>query len=196
MRKIMALALLALACGFTASVAEAQQMTAPHLVTIPVKFRTSAANSQGFVDSVTFSKQGAGTNVADTTQSISTIGIFKPASFTLDSSWTGRLILTDAGSTGTIDSLYCTLQVSADGSNWISSANVQLSLARAATTNSKVFSRKFGGAQAAAVTVDENNILGWPLIRFIIYNDGSSATVIHNFRAYWSYLSATDQPNQ
>lgn len=185
--------LVLMACAGSAQAAQ----IGVHLYPQPVLFRTSlSAIYPGYRDSSSFNEQIGG--VADTTAPI-LLGYqgLVGAPLGADSSFLGRFILSDAGSTGTIDTVLAQVQVSADGNNWIpieSSAgtSITFSLARGTTTNSKVFSRAFHWSNAPTVLTTGAGLIGWPMCRFIVIGDATSNSVIQNLSGYWIGATAAD----
>ena len=218
---------LAMVCALNVTVASAQSLTAPSWVVEPLMFRTNAAANPapGYVDSVSFNRLNHVSSAtvlsvacAETTTAISTNGWALPPSGGVlpDSVATCVLFLSDGGSSATLtDSVYVSVQVSADGSNWLyvnpvaNVAGVNIltttttqvagwpipNAAGATTTTPKVFMKKWVKAAAGGAQYpDMANFYMWPLIRFIVVNDVSSGAAVRvNLKAsvgHWSALAS------
>ena len=233
--------LLLIAAFFVPALAENTRIAA-HLVVRPVKFRTvrapgtagynlsDGANSAA-AESSAYTAQLAGTNALDTTSAIPLMDLPLPAELTSSygataaadtMTFAGRLVLSDAGSTGTVDTMYAWCEVSVDQKNWVRVAtqdttgtvpvptttfpHAMVVQAQGRAWASKVFSwpipyglrtpALLGAAIASNTVADFQNLRFWPYIRFVVAQDGSSATAIKNFNAYWVTYGTSVEPNQ
>lgn len=218
-----AVAFLSLAALATPTMAATSDVKVfPHQTLIQVKFRRHTIVGTigvgtfrldeagvGFVDSTTcnsataqYTVTGIAAGGADTTEPISLVGT--PAPGILESSMNttaltdtgavaGAIIFADAGASGAVDTVFVIPQVSVDGKNWITLANMatsnekgQPSLSTINGTNSKTypyFFRQGASAQTMAVTGNALNTRFFPWVRFIAANEAGG--VIKNLAAFW-----------
>lgn len=193
MKRILA-ALLAVVC-ISAIVGSAEAGTGNRWVTEPVMWRTSAANVAGHVDSSVFSH---GSLKADTSAAIAATALWAVPDFdvsAMDSTVWSILYIkgrTGASTTQGTDSVYVDVQVSVDGTNWVTatptrafitgtthgglicleqsgadSYGIPLKIVRASTGLAVNILGPAGGATAPSWL----QLWGWPYLRFIVNSD-------------------------
>lgn len=185
---------------------ESLKFTAAHNTMVPLQWRshrTGAALLVGggldpveYVDSLTFSRGAAGNVVAgfDTTVGINIVDALSHGALGGLDTLTCRIILEDAGASGSLDSLYALFQVGTPGGKWVDAggtivallpltggANALLGVSAAAV---KAYTWRLplqstSTAQAPGLL----NLAKWPLIRMIVGND-VSAVAVTNLKGY------------
>ena len=156
-----------------------------------------------YVDSLTFSRGAAGSVVAgvDTTSPVSVMNATPTGASSVLDSLSARLVIADAGSSGSTDSLNAFLQVSVDQRVWadvgaplampalVAGGNTILGVSSAAVKMWTWVIPLANGA-AGANTVTNNKISRWPYIRIILHND-ISAVAVHNLKGFLIFGSST-----
>lgn len=221
-RSLAALLCLALLAASLTTPIHAEQV-APHLVSVPLYFRTTGlyatlasldpsrakrlTGTVGYVDSAGYCRSSAAGY--DTTTGIPLVGIFRgtAAAQTADSTLLGRLVIQEAAGANWnsltpqvlkgLDSIYVSVEVSAGGAvpRWTRVATLlPMVYAVADTTTGRVATYKLTQAAVASNTIAMTGLGGWPFIRFIITNDYNTATSC--MEAVWQYFSSNTQDNK
>lgn len=189
MKRILA-ALLAVVC-ISAIVGSAEAGTGNRWVTEPVMWRTSAANVAGYVDSSVFSHASL---KADTSAAIAATALWAVPDFdvsAMDSTVWSILYIkgrTGASTTQGTDSVYVDVQVSVDGTNWVTATPTRafntgtthggaIYLEASSSDSYGIPIKIVRASTGLSVLIDSATapstikLWGWPFLRFIVNSD-------------------------
>lgn len=159
----------------------------------PLRWRTSAANSRGFVDSAYAHLNGA-VQTTDTTFAFETRKIAPWMGLESGGQASNALrfwLYSSSGTVASVDTLFVTYEGSYDGSTWYSAASaVNFLVASGSKTGWGVPITFDTDAAMTSYTPQGGALLNFPLIRLLVRADGNTGALFPYAQVFVSYMAS------